>query len=158
MLRHELSSHKGRLLLSVLMLKDAGRNHDAVPSVDPVVSHESRHSADDGHEALIHNPARFARVGHTLVAPHCNVHRFRPPLPKRAGPVSPAVLINEVQCEGLEGQTQLPRTPLLGRWVNNPYARRHPMTSGVPFTSKPILGGSTLVTPPRCSTRSCRNT
>jgi hypothetical protein len=49
------------------------------------------------------------------------------------------------------------RTYLLGRWVNNPYARRHPMTSGVPLTSKPILGGSTSVTPPRCSTRSCRS-
>src|SRR5829696_6863265 len=59
MLPHELSCHKGRLLLSVLMLKDAGRNCYAVPSVDQVVSHESRHFADDGHKALLGHRATF---------------------------------------------------------------------------------------------------
>src|SRR5215218_8704684 len=51
MLPHELSCHKGRLLLSVLMLKDACRNCYAVPGVHQVVSHESRHLADDRHKA-----------------------------------------------------------------------------------------------------------
>src|SRR5215212_6425738 len=76
MLRHELSRPKGRFLLSGLMLKDAGRNHHAVPGVDPVISHESRHFADDGHETLIDQPPRLSRVGHALVAPHRNVHSF----------------------------------------------------------------------------------
>src|SRR5215217_3747477 len=76
MLRHELSRPKGRFLLSGLMLKDAGRNHYAVPCVDPVVSHESRHLADDGHKALIHKLRHLLRVGHALVASHCNVHSF----------------------------------------------------------------------------------
>jgi hypothetical protein len=53
MLLHELSSHKVRLLLSVLMLEDAGRNHHAIPGVDPIVSHEPRYFADEGHKALI---------------------------------------------------------------------------------------------------------
>src|SRR5919202_4250794 len=75
MLCHKLSCHKVGLLLSILMLKDAGRNHYAVPSIDEVVSHKPRHLADDGHKALIRNPPCFARVGHTLVAPHRNVHR-----------------------------------------------------------------------------------
>src|SRR5829696_3864865 len=76
MLRHELSRPKGRFLLGVLMLEDAGRNHDAVPGVDPVVSHEPRHFADDGHEALIDQLPRLLGVAHALVAPHGNVHRF----------------------------------------------------------------------------------
>ena len=46
MLRHELSSHKVGLLLSVLMLKDACRNHYAIASVDPVVSDEPLYFAD----------------------------------------------------------------------------------------------------------------
>src|SRR3712207_1510171 len=83
MLRHKLSCPKGRLLLSVLMLKDAGRNRYAVPGVDQVVSHESRHLADDGHKALLGHLPHPLRVGHALVAPHRNVHRFTPP-PKRA--------------------------------------------------------------------------
>jgi hypothetical protein len=43
------------------------------------------------------------------------------------------------------------------RRVNKRHARRHPTTSGVPLTSKLILGGSTWVTPRRCSTRSRRS-
>src|SRR5215218_10365502 len=74
MLRHELSCPKVRLLLSVLMLEDARRNHNPVPGVDPVVSHEPRHFADDGHEALIDQLPHLLRVGHALVAPHGNVH------------------------------------------------------------------------------------
>ena len=49
MLLHQLSCPKVRLLLSVLMLKDACRNYYAVSGVNKVVSHESRHLADDGH-------------------------------------------------------------------------------------------------------------
>src|SRR5215217_1124697 len=48
MLRHEISSPPVRLLLGVLVLKDAGRNHYALPGVDHVVSHESGHFADEG--------------------------------------------------------------------------------------------------------------
>src|SRR5215208_5717180 len=76
MLRHELSSPPVRLLLSVLVLKDAGRNHHPVPGVDPVVSHEPRHFADDGYKALIHQAPCLARVGHAVVAPYRNVHSF----------------------------------------------------------------------------------
>src|SRR5829696_9795521 len=79
MLPHELSCHKGRLLLSVLMLKDAGRNCYAVPSVDRVVSHESRHFADDGHKALLGHLRHLLGVGHVLEAPHCNIHSFSLP-------------------------------------------------------------------------------
>src|SRR5918998_6762933 len=75
-LRHELSSPPVRLLLSILVLKDAGRNHYAVPGVDKVESHESGHFADDGYKALV-RPARYlARVGHALVAPYRSVHSF----------------------------------------------------------------------------------
>src|ERR671916_3424434 len=76
MLRHERSSPKVRLLLSVLVLKDAGRNHYALPGVDPVVSHESRDFADDGYKALIHQARCLARVGHALIPPYRNVHRL----------------------------------------------------------------------------------
>src|SRR5215204_5419239 len=76
MLRVELSSPPIRLLLSSLVLKDAGRNHYAVPGVDPVVSHGSRDFADDGHKDLIDQLPRFSRVGHALVPPHRNVHSF----------------------------------------------------------------------------------
>src|SRR5215218_3634467 len=60
MLLHKLSSHKGRLLLSVLMLKDANPDHYAVACVERVVSHESRHFADDGHKAFL------GHLGHLL--------------------------------------------------------------------------------------------
>src|SRR5215213_5975171 len=76
MLRHELSSPEVGLLLGVLMLKYAGRNHNPVTCVDPVVSNESRHFADDGHEALIDQLPRLLGVAHALVAPHRNVHSF----------------------------------------------------------------------------------
>src|ERR671911_588208 len=79
MLRHELSCPKGRLLLSVLMLKDAGCNNYAVPGVDQVVSQKSRHFADDGHKAFLGHLRHLLRVTHTLVTPHCNVHRFSLP-------------------------------------------------------------------------------
>src|SRR5215212_6430385 len=73
MLSHELSCHKGGLLLSLLMLKDACRNYYAVSGVDPVVSHESRHLADDGHKALLHNPRHLLRVSDALVSAHHSV-------------------------------------------------------------------------------------
>src|SRR5919112_4056344 len=76
MLCREISSPPVRLLLSLLVLKDAGRNHYAVPGVDPVVSHEPRHFADHGQELLLHVPRHLFRVGHTLVAPYRSVHRF----------------------------------------------------------------------------------
>src|SRR5215208_209241 len=52
MLGHKLSCPKGGLLLSVLMLKDAGRNCYPVPGVDQVVSHESWHLADNRQKAV----------------------------------------------------------------------------------------------------------
>src|SRR5215212_4218998 len=76
MLRHEISSPPVRLLLSVLVLKDAGRNHYAIPGADHVVSHETWHFADHGYKALIHQARCLARVGHALVAPYRNVHSF----------------------------------------------------------------------------------
>src|SRR5918994_4216181 len=66
-LRHELSSPPARLLLSVLVLKDGGRNYYAFPGVDHVVSHESRHFADDGQEVLLHLARHLIRAGHTVV-------------------------------------------------------------------------------------------
>src|SRR5215212_2368597 len=58
-----------------------GNNHGyrlclAIPGVDPVVSHESRHFADHGQELLLHVPRHLFRVGHTLVAPYRSVHSF----------------------------------------------------------------------------------
>src|ERR671916_961792 len=84
MLRHELSCPEGRLRLSGLMLKDAGRNHHSVSGVDPVVGHEALYFADDGHKALIDQPPRLFWVSNALVAPYRNVHRFGlPPNPLR---------------------------------------------------------------------------
>src|SRR5919202_2783194 len=75
MLRHKLSRPKVRLLLSILMLKDADRDHYAVLGVDRVVGHKPRHFADDGHKALIDQLRHLLGVGDALVAPHRNVHR-----------------------------------------------------------------------------------
>src|SRR5215208_1356777 len=111
MLCHELSCHKGRLLLSVLMLKDAGCNHYAVAGVDKVVSHESRQFADYGHKVLGHL-RHLLGVTHSLVAPHCNVHRFSlPPLKRGRDPSAPPQVDQHAQCERLQGLAQLPRTP-----------------------------------------------
>src|SRR3712207_1260765 len=79
MLGHKLSSYKGRLLLSVFMLKDANPNHYAVACVECVVSHEPRQFADDGHKAFLGHLRHLLRVTHTLVSPHCNVHSFTLP-------------------------------------------------------------------------------
>src|SRR5215211_1350028 len=88
MLRHELSSPPVRLLLGVLVLKDAGRNHYALPGVDKVESHESWHFADDRHKALLHQARCLARVGHALIPPYRNVRSFCatsfPTLPPRS--------------------------------------------------------------------------
>src|SRR5215207_5226396 len=61
------------------MLEDAGRNHHAVSGIDTVVSHKSRHFADDGHVVLLNQLRHLLGVGHALVAPHCNVHSFSLP-------------------------------------------------------------------------------
>src|SRR5215217_1643131 len=103
MLGHELSCQKGRLLLSVLMLKDAGCNHYSVPGVDKVVSNESRHLADDGHKVLCHL-RHLLRVSHALEAPHCNVHSFSLPPLKRGGTRRPRLeLINVPSVKGYKG-------------------------------------------------------
>src|SRR5215210_7459377 len=100
MLRHELSCHKGRLLLSVLMLKDTGCNHYAVAGVDKVVSHESLHLADDGHKVLGHL-SHPLRVTHALVSAHCNVHRSSLPPSQRGGTGRPRLkLINVPSVKG----------------------------------------------------------
>src|ERR671915_1930008 len=104
MLCHELSSPKGRLLLSVLMFKDADPNQYAVPGVDCVVSHEPRHFADDGHKALLGNLRHLLRVSHALEAPHCNVHDFGlPPSHRGRAPSGPAVLINMPSVKDYKG-------------------------------------------------------
>src|SRR5215213_1896056 len=76
MLGHELSRPKGRLLLGVLMLEDAGRNHNPVPGVDTVVSYESRHFADDGHVVLLDQLRHLLRVAHAIVPSNRKVHSF----------------------------------------------------------------------------------
>src|SRR5215218_4434410 len=126
MLRHELSCHKGRLLLSGLMLKDAGCNHYAVPGVDQVVSHKSRQFADDGHKVLGHL-RHLLRVSHALEAPHCNVHSFSlPPLKRGRDPLARLELINVPSVKGYKGwrnfrelrQREVRRIHLLRGWVN----------------------------------------
>src|ERR671910_1926716 len=90
MFSHELSCHKGGLLLSVLMLEDAGCNHYPVPGVHKVVSHESWHLADDGHKAFLAHLGHLLGVSYALVAPHCNVHSFSlPPLKRGQDPWAP---------------------------------------------------------------------
>src|ERR687894_10737 len=74
MLSNELSRNKGGLLLSVLMLEDAGCNHYPVPGVHNVVSHEARHLADDGHKALLSHLGHLLGISHPLVSAHCSVH------------------------------------------------------------------------------------
>src|SRR5215217_2875818 len=76
MLRHELSCPPVRLLLGVLVLKDPGRNHYAIPGVDKVVSHVSGDFADDGYKALIHQARCLARVAHALIPPYRSVQNF----------------------------------------------------------------------------------
>src|SRR5215213_10954004 len=113
MLRDELSCQKGRLLLCGLMLKDANPDHYAVPGVECVVSHESRQFADDGHKALLGKLCHLLRVTHTLVSAHCNVHSFSlPPFKRGRDRSAPPKVDQHLQCEGLEGPTQLPRIPL----------------------------------------------
>src|SRR5919107_2354587 len=109
MLSHELPSHKGGLLLSLLMLEDASRNCHPVSGVDQVVSYESRHLADDGHKALLGHLGPFWGVSHALDAPHCNVHLFSPPPNRRRGRRVPPQVDQRAQCEGIEGLTQLRR-------------------------------------------------
>src|SRR5215217_7736160 len=101
---HELSSQKVRLLLSVLMLIDACRNHYAIPSVDPIVSHESRYFADEGHKALLDQLPHLLRVSHALVSAHCNVHSFSPPPKKEGGTLRPRLkLFNVFSVKGYKG-------------------------------------------------------
>src|ERR671921_966523 len=126
MLLHELSSHKVRLLLSVLMLKDAGRNHYAIPGVDPIVSDEPRYFADEGHKALLDQLPRLLRVGNTIVSAHCNVHSSSlPPSHRGRGdqPRQSANVPSVKSCKGRRNFRELRygevcRTSLLGTWVN----------------------------------------
>src|ERR687898_3465220 len=103
MLLHELSSHKVRLLLSVLVLKDACRNHYAIAGVDPLVSDEPRYFADEGHKALIDQLPRLLGVSDALVSAHCTVHSFSPP-PKRGRDPNESrlALINVPSVKGYE--------------------------------------------------------
>src|SRR5215208_6779516 len=94
------------------MLEDAGRNHHAVPGVDTVVSHESRHLADDGHVVLLDQLGHLSRVGHALVAPHRNVHSSLAYLLHKGRADQPRLeLMNGANSEGLGYLEQLPRTP-----------------------------------------------
>src|ERR687897_3721439 len=104
MLRHELSRQKGRLLLSVLMLKDACRNCYAVAGVDRVVSHESRQFADDGHKALIDQLRHPLRVSDALVSAHCNVHSFSLPPKRGRDPSAPLCYATQPSMKGYKGR------------------------------------------------------
>src|SRR5215218_4411792 len=75
-LRHELSRPEVRLLLGLLVLEDARRDHDPVPGVNEVVRDEARHLADDRDKVLIHKLGHLLGIAHALVASHCNVHSF----------------------------------------------------------------------------------
>src|SRR5215208_4495928 len=101
MLLYELSSPKGRLLLSVLMFKDTDPNQYAVAGVDCVVSHEPRHFANDGHKALLGHLHHLLRVGHALEASHCNEHSFSLPPLREGGTHRPRLkLINVPSVNG----------------------------------------------------------
>src|SRR5215212_9809861 len=134
MLRRELPSPPVRLLLSLLVLKDAGRNHYTVPGVDKVVSYEPRHFADDGYKALLHLPPHLARVGHALIPPYRNVHSFcatsfPTTLPHGAfvctltgiAALIYSFLLEQARIrEGSFSETELPPNQFLG---NSPYPR-----------------------------------
>src|SRR5919112_3276221 len=111
MLLHELSCPKGGLLLSCFMLEDANPDHYTVAGVDQIVSHESWHLADNGHEAFLAQLGHLLRISHALVSPRCNVHRFSPPPKRGRDPSVPPKVNQRAQCEVLEGLAQLTRTP-----------------------------------------------
>src|SRR5919112_1085453 len=104
MLCHELSCHKVRLLLSVLMLKDACRNHNPVSCVDPIVSDEPRYFADEGHKALLYQLPSLLRVGNTIVSAYCNVHSSRLPPSHRGRGDQPRQSANEPSVKGCKGR------------------------------------------------------
>src|SRR5215213_837240 len=111
MLLYELSSQKVRLLLSVLMLIDAGRNHYAIPSVDPIVSHEPRYFADEGHKALLDQLPHLLRVSDALVSAHCNVHSFSHLL-RKGGTLRPRLkLFNVFSVKGYKGWRNFRESP-----------------------------------------------
>src|SRR5215211_2936399 len=132
MLLHKLSSHKGRLLLSGLVLKDADPNHYSVPSVDCVVSHKSRQFADDGHKAFLGHLCHLLRVTHALEPPHCNVHSFSLPPSHRGRGDQPRQLANEPSVKGCKRRRNfrespkgdVRRIPILGTWVNKGKQRK----------------------------------
>src|SRR5918994_7329619 len=101
---HEPSSHKVRLLLSILVLKDACRNHYAIAGVDPIVSDEPWYFADEGHKALIDQLPHLLRVSDALVSAHCNVHSFSPPPKKEGGTLGPRLMLfNVFSVKGYKG-------------------------------------------------------
>src|SRR5918994_4174046 len=112
MLLHKLSSHKGGLLLSFLMLKDANPDHYAVPGVECVVSHKSRQFAYDGHKAFVGHLGHLLGVSDALVAPHCNVHSSLAYLPKTGRDLpGPAALINVFSVKSYKGRRNFGEFP-----------------------------------------------
>src|SRR5215217_7340943 len=125
MLLHKLSSHKGRLLLSVLMLKDANADHYAVPGVECVVSHESRHFADDGHKAFLGHLGHLLRISHASYRRTATYIALAYLLIRKGGTRRvPPQVDQRVQCEGLEGLAQLRRN-----LVRRTSMRRHCLSS-----------------------------
>src|SRR5215208_2020255 len=127
MLPHELSCPEVGLLLSVLMLKDANPNHYPVPGVECVVSHESRHFADDRHKAFLAHLGHLLRVSDALVSAHCNVHSSSLPPNRGRDPSARLKLINVPSVMGSKGwrnfrelpQCEVPRIPLPRTPVNS---------------------------------------
>src|SRR5215208_7220955 len=111
MLRDELSCHKGRFLLSSLVLKDADPNQYAVAGVDCVVSHKSRQFADDGHKAFLGHLCHLLRVTHALEPPYCNVHSFSLPPSHRGRGDQPRQLANEPSVKGCKRRRNFGECP-----------------------------------------------
>src|SRR5690606_6941569 len=63
-LPHEVGGDPRGLVGARAVLEDAGRDQHPVPRVDPVVGHEARDVADEGHEPLSHLASHLSRVGH----------------------------------------------------------------------------------------------
>src|SRR5215208_465448 len=122
MLLHKLSCHKGRLLLSSLVLKDADPNQYAVPGVDCVVSHKSRQFADDGHKAFLGHLCHLLRVSDALEPPYCNVHSFSLPPSHRGRGDQPRQLANEPSVKGCKRRRNFGESPK-GEVRRNPIPR-----------------------------------
>src|SRR5215210_910886 len=126
MLLHKLSCHKGRLLLSSLVLKDADPNEYAVSGVDCVVSHESRQFADYGHEAFLGHLCHLLGLSDALVSPHSNVHSFSlPPSALEGGTGRPRLkLINVPSVRGYKGWRNFREDLFLGSSLSSDTVQR----------------------------------